>query len=70
MNTDTETKQRFKRRLLNTVNAVDGLAVFIEVNNEAEECAAYRRGRELQDEVRAMADRLQNIFNDVSTRAI
>lgn len=65
MNTDKETIQRFRRKLLNATNEVDGLVTFIQVHNEDDESAPYRRGCEMQDELRNMADRLGALFDKI-----
>jgi hypothetical protein len=64
MNTDKETKKRLKLKLYNALKEIDGLAEFIQVHNEDDESAAYRRGCEMQDEVKHMATRLESIFNN------
>ena len=67
MNVDKETKTRFKRKLLNACNEIDGLVTFIEVHNEepdyVDNCPDYRRGRERQDELKAMAQSLGQMFD-------
>ena len=67
MNVDKETKTRFKRKLLNACNEIDGLVTFIEVHNEepdyVDNCPAFRRGRETQNELEAMAKSLGRMFD-------
>ena len=63
MNTDKETKQRFKRKLLNACNTIDGLVEFVQVHNEDDETAAARRGNETLDELSAIAGSLGRMFD-------
>lgn len=63
MNTNKETKMRFKRKVFNAVTSVDALVTFSQVHNEDDESVAYRRGCELEDELNAIAESLNAIFN-------
>lgn len=64
MNTDKETKKRFKFKMYNAQKDVAALVDFIQVHNEDDDTAAFRRGRELQDELDHMAKRLAALFDD------
>ena len=66
MNTDKETKTRFKRKLLNACNEIDGLVAFIQVHNEDDGSAAFRRGNEKHDELEAMAKSLGQMFDKLA----
>ncbi len=63
MNTDNETKKRFKFKLYNAHKDVAALSEFIQVHNEDDESPAYRRGCELQDELDHMKTRLAALFD-------
>lgn len=68
MNTDKETKQRFKRKLLNATTELDGLVAFIQVHNEDDDSKAFRRGNEMQDELEHFAKRLAAMFDKANSK--
>ena len=55
---DKESRQRFRRKLLNARSELNGLVNFIQVHNEDDESPAFRRGCEVQDELEHFAKRL------------
>jgi len=66
MNFDKETKQRFRRKLMNAGKEIDGLVTFLQVHNEDDDSAKFRRGAEMQDELAHVAKLLTALFERAS----